>query len=42
VQESALLDELWIVEEDEDGKSTVKRQADLGEPVELLDEAHVS
>jgi DNA repair exonuclease SbcCD ATPase subunit len=38
VQESALLDELWTVEEDEEGKSTVRRQKfDLrGEPVELL------
>jgi exonuclease SbcC len=42
VQESALLDELWIVEEDEAGKSTVKRQVDLGEPVELLDNVHIS
>jgi exonuclease SbcC len=42
VQESALLDELWIVEEDDDGKSTVKRQDTLGEPMELLDEAHIS
>ena len=42
VQESALLDELWIVEEDEAGKSTVKRQDTLGEPMELLDEAHIS
>jgi DNA repair protein SbcC/Rad50 len=42
VQESALLDELWIVEEDETGKSTVKRQDTLGEPMELLDEAHIS
>ncbi len=38
VQESALLDELWLVEEDEEGKSTVRRQKfDLGEPVELLE-----
>jgi len=38
VQESALLDELWTVEEDEQGKSTVRRQKfDLGgESVELL------
>ena len=38
VQESALLDELWTVEEDEEGKSTVRRQKfDLGgESVELL------
>jgi DNA repair protein SbcC/Rad50 len=42
VQESALLDELWIVEEDESGKSTVKRQVDVGEPVELLDNIHIS
>ena len=43
VQESALLDELWVVEEDEAGKSTVRRlKADLGEPVELLDGAHIS
>jgi exonuclease SbcC len=37
VQESALLDELWMVEEDEEGKSTVRRlKVNLGEPVELL------
>jgi exonuclease SbcC len=38
VQESALLDELWMVEEDEEGKSTVRRvQTELGgEPVALL------
>ncbi len=43
VQESALLDELWVVEEDEAGKSTVRRlKVDLGgEPVELLDGARV-
>ena len=43
VQESALLDELWVVEEDEAGKSTVQRlKVDLGgEPVELLDGARV-
>jgi exonuclease SbcC len=39
VQESALLDELWMIEEDEEGKSTVRRQKyDLGgEPVGLLE-----
>ena len=37
VQESALVDEVWMLEEDEDGKSTVRRMgAGLGEPVELL------
>jgi DNA repair protein SbcC/Rad50 len=37
VQESALLDELWVVEEDEAGKSTVRLlKADLDEPAELL------
>ena len=42
VQESALLDELWMVEEDEAGKSAVRRlKVDLGAPVELLDEARV-
>jgi DNA repair protein SbcC/Rad50 len=42
VQESALLDELWMVEEDEAGKSTVRPlKTDLGEPVELLDDARV-
>jgi hypothetical protein len=25
VQESALVDEVWMLEEDEDGKSTVRR-----------------
>ena len=34
VQESALLDELWIVEEDEDGKSAVRRVEQR--PAELL------
>jgi len=44
VQESALLDELWLVEEDEEGKSTVRVQKfDLGaEPVELLEGARGS
>jgi exonuclease SbcC len=43
VQESALLDELWMVEEDESGKSAVRRlKVDLGEPVELLDNVHIS
>jgi exonuclease SbcC len=43
VQESALLDELWMVEEDEEGKSTVRRlKANLGEPVELLGNARSS
>jgi exonuclease SbcC len=37
VQESALVDEVWMLEEDEDGKSTVRRMdTGLGEPVELL------
>ncbi len=37
VQESALVDEVWMLEEDEDGKSTVRRMGtNLGEPVELL------
>jgi hypothetical protein len=37
VQESVLLDELWMVEEDEEGKSTVRLlKADLDEPAELL------
>src|SRR3712207_256510 len=36
VQESALLDELWMIEEDEDGKSTVRRvEQSLGTPVEV-------
>ena len=43
VQESALLDELWMVEEDEEGKSTVRRlKANLDEPVELLGNARGS
>jgi exonuclease SbcC len=44
VQESALLDELWMVEEDEEGKSTVRRQKfDMGgEPVGLLSNARGS
>ncbi len=38
VQESALLDELWIVEEDEEGKSTVRRvEQRPGQPIELHD-----
>ncbi|MDQ3910456.1 MAG: SMC family ATPase [Actinomycetota bacterium] len=38
VQESALVDEVWMLEEDEDGKSTVRRvRADFGEPAELLE-----
>jgi len=37
VQESALVDEVWMLKEDEDGKSTVRRMgAGIGEPVELL------
>lgn len=37
VQESALLDELWMVEEDEDGKSTIRRAGqDPVEPAEML------
>jgi exonuclease SbcC len=36
VQESALVDEVWMLEEDEDGKSTVRRvEQNLGTPVEL-------
>jgi exonuclease SbcC len=36
VQESALLDELWVVEEDAEGKSYVRRvEQDLGTPVEV-------
>jgi exonuclease SbcC len=37
VQESALVDEVWILEEDEDGKSIVRRaeQSPIA-PVELL------
>jgi exonuclease SbcC len=36
VQESALVDEVWMLEEDEDGKSTVRRvEHDLVTPVEL-------
>ena len=36
VQESALVDEVWMLEEDEDGKSTVRRvEQNLGAPVEL-------
>jgi exonuclease SbcC len=43
VQESALLDELWMVEEDEEGKSTVRRlKANLDEPVKLLGNARGS
>ncbi|HET7479798.1 MAG TPA: SMC family ATPase [Rubrobacteraceae bacterium] len=40
VQESALLDELWMIEEDEDGKSTVRRveQAPIG-AADLLQDA---
>nr|MBA4114876.1 hypothetical protein [Rubrobacter sp.] len=42
VQESALLDELWTVEEDEEGKSTIRRtRADLGETIDLLDDIRV-
>jgi DNA repair protein SbcC/Rad50 len=40
VQESALVDEVWMLEEDEDGKSTVRRVGqDLGAPVELGSQA---
>jgi exonuclease SbcC len=40
VQESALLDELWMVEEDEDGKSTVRRvEQDPMVPAEALNSA---
>jgi exonuclease SbcC len=36
VQESALVDEVWMLEEDEDGKSTVRRvEQNLITPVEL-------
>lgn len=36
VQESALLDETWFVEEDEEGKSSVRRvKQELGAPVEI-------
>ncbi len=36
VQESALVDEVWMLEEDEEGKSTVRRvEQELGSPVEL-------
>jgi DNA repair protein SbcC/Rad50 len=36
VQESALVDEVWMLEEDEDGKSTVRRaEQNLVTPVEL-------
>ncbi len=36
VQESALVDEVWMLEEDEDGKSTVRRvEQNLRAPVEL-------
>src|SRR5918998_5530375 len=36
VQESALVDEVWMLEEDEEGKSTVRRvEQDLGAPAEL-------
>ena len=40
VQESALLDELWMIEEDEDGKSTVRRvEQDPVVPAEALNNA---
>ena len=36
VQESALVDEVWMLEEDEDGKSSVRRvEQNLGTPVEV-------
>jgi DNA repair protein SbcC/Rad50 len=36
VQESALVDEVWMLEVDEEGKSTARRvEQDLGRPVEL-------
>jgi exonuclease SbcC len=36
VQESALVDEVWMLEEDEDGKSTVRRvDQNVGAPVEF-------
>jgi exonuclease SbcC len=40
VQESALVDEVWMLEEDEDGKSTVRRvEQDPVEPAEALNNA---
>jgi exonuclease SbcC len=40
VQESALLDELWMIEEDEEGKSTVRRvEQDPMVPAEALNNA---
>ena len=40
VQESALVDEVWMLEEDEDGKSTVRRvEQDLGRSQVLSNEA---
>jgi exonuclease SbcC len=39
VQESALVDEVWMLDEDESGKSTVRRiEQDAVTPVELLRE----
>ena len=38
VQESALVDEVWMVEEDEEGKSLVRRMdARAGQPEALLE-----
>jgi exonuclease SbcC len=38
VQESALVDEVWLVEEDEEGKSRVRRMdASAGVPEPLLE-----
>jgi exonuclease SbcC len=43
VQESALVDEVWMLEEDEEGKSIVRNlKADFGEAVELLGNARGS
>jgi exonuclease SbcC len=40
VQDSALVDEVWMLEEDEDGKSTVRRvETGIGEPLEILEGA---
>ena len=40
VQDSALVDEVWMLEEDEDGKTTVRRvETGIGEPLEILEGA---
>jgi hypothetical protein len=41
VQESALVDEVWLVEEDEEGKSIVRRMDAQGGTPESLVEAGV-